>query len=346
MMLVTGSTGHIGNVLVRELLQQGEQVRALVLPGESIDSLQGLEVQLAVGDVLDPGSLSQAMQGIDTVYHLAGIISIIPGDEQIMRKVNIEGARNVAEAALAAGVRRMVHVSSIHAFKREPHGVVVDERTPFDPLSPAGGYDQTKAEGTLAVLSVADRGLNAVIVCPTGVIGPYDFRRSELGKLVLNFSQRKLHFLINGAFDFVDVRDVVSGLILAARRGKPKETYILSGTRLTLTGLRTVVQTAAGIRTPQVMVPYKLAWFFSRFTQHLYRLTNSTPQYTTYSLQTVIDNCCFSCEKATLELGYRPRPIVDTVKDFLNWHQANFLERRQSRRRKVRCRWCGLKNPG
>jgi len=95
------------------------------------------------------------------------------------------------------------------------------------------------------------------------------------------------------------------------------------------------VQTAAGIRTPRVMVPYKLAWFFSRFTQHLYRLTNTTPQYTTYSLQTVADNCCFSCQKATGELGYRPRPIMVTVKDFLSWHKTSFMKRQPRRRKAV-----------
>ncbi len=345
MVLVTGSAGHIGNVLIRKLLQQGEQVRALVLPGENTDSLQGLHVKMTVGNVLDPASLRRAMQGIDTVYHLAGIISIVPGDEQIMRKVNVEGAKNVAEAALACGVKKMIHVSSIHALRREPSGTVVDESTPFDPHSPAGGYDQTKAEGTLAVLSVAKRGLKVVVLCPTGVIGPYDFRSSELGQLVLNFSRRRLHFLINGAFDFVDVRDVARGLIQAASRGKPGETYILSGTRLSLVELRKVVQASAGICSPLTMVPFKTALFFSRFTQHLYRLFDSTPQYTTYSLQTVIDNSCFSHEKASRELGYRTRPIDDTVKDFLKWHQSFFLERPLTGQHKTRRRWQNLKEP-
>ena len=337
MLLVTGAAGHIGNVLIRKLLKQGEAVRALVLPGENLDSLRGLEVELAVGNVLDPSSLRRAMEGIDTVYHLAGIISIVPGDEELMKKVNIDGARNVAEAALAAGVGRMVHVSSIHAFRREPHGIVVDERTPFDPDNPAGGYDQTKAAGTLAVLEVAERGLDVVAVCPTGVIGPYDFRGSEMGELVLSFSKKRLHFLIKGAYDFVDVRDVAGGIIEAGRQGKSRETYILSGTRLTLVGLLRIVQEATGLRTPLVLIPYKLAWFVSRFTQHFYRLTNRTPRFTTYSLQTVVENSYFSHRKATRDLGYRPRPMTHTVKDFLAWHRDSYLGIKPMARRPGYC---------
>ena len=115
---------------------------------------------------------SSAILGV--VYHLAGVISILPGDEEKMRRVNVDGVRNVARAALGAGVGRLVHASSVHAFRRLPHGVTVDESVPFAPDSPAGAYDRTKAEGTLAVLDEVEQGLDAVIACPSGIIGPYD----------------------------------------------------------------------------------------------------------------------------------------------------------------------------
>ena len=338
MILVTGATGHLGNVLVRELLAKGEQVRALVLPGESCDSLNLLNVETVVGNILDPEALDRAMAGVETVYHLAGIISIVPGAEEVMRKVNVEGARNVAEAALRANVRRMVHTSSIHAYKREPHGVIMDEKTPFAPDNPAGSYDRTKAEGTLAVLEVVKKGLDAVIACPTGIIGPHDYLGSEMGQLVKTFAARKLHFLVTGSFDFVDVRDVARGLIAAAERGRSGEAYILSGHRITLEKLRKMTQKIAGIRSPQILVPFGLAMFFANFTQHFYRLAKTTPQYTCYSLQTVFDNSSFSSAKARHELAFVARPLEEAIADYLSWRKDYFQQyyRKRSRRPKPR----------
>lgn len=337
MNLVTGATGHLGNVLIRELLSRGEEVRALVLPGDTYESLDGLDVELSVGNILDPPSLERAMEGASTVYHLAGVISIIPGAEEIMEKVNVEGAGNVARAALKAGVRRMVHTSSIHAYRREPHGITINEKTPLAPYTLTGSYDRSKARGALAVLEVVREGLDAVIACPTGIIGPHDYLGSEIGKVISSFTVKKPHFLVHGAFDFVDVRDVARGLILAAAKGRRGEAYIFSGKLISLGNLKKITQKAAAVRSPGLFVPMKVAMFFTRFTQHIYRITSITPQYTTYSLQTITDNAVFSCEKARRELGYSPRPIEETIHDYLVWRKENY--HKYYRRRQYRRRW-------
>lgn len=337
MILVTGATGHLGNVLVRELLNRGEQVRALVLPGESLHALNGLMVEVIVGNILDLEILQRAMQGVHTVYHLAGIISILPGSDEMMQKVNVSGARNVAEASLNAGVRRLVHVSSIHAFRREPHGTIIDEETPLDPDSDAGAYDRTKAGGALAVLELAERGLDVVVVCPTGIIGPHDYQHSEMGGAVVNFAAKKLHFLVKGAFDFVDVRDVADGLIQAVEKGRAGETYILSGTRVTLEQIWEMAQEEGGYRSPRVILPFKLALFFSGFLQHFYRLSKVTPRFTSYSLQTVADNSTFSCAKATRELSYQTRPLRESLHDFLSW-RSEHIQKHFSNKRQKACR--------
>ena len=322
MILVTGATGHVGNVLVRELLAREQPVRAMVLPNDNCASLEGLEVELVVGNVLDPASLDRAMDGIDVVYHLAGIISILPGAETLMRKVNVDGVRNTAQAALRTGVRRMVHISSIHAFKRMPHGICVDEHVPFAPDSPVGTYDRTKAEGTLAVLETVEQGLDAVIACPTGVIGPYDYLDSEMGNVIRNFARKQLHFLVEGAYDFVDVRDVAKGLTLAAEKGRAGETYILSGARIEIAQIKQVVQEFVGIHTPQIVAPMWLAELFARIAEPFYRLTHAIPKFTQYSLRTVQDNCNFSHAKAESELGYSPRPLRETIADVLAWRRG------------------------
>ena len=181
MILVTGATGHLGNTLVRELLRRGKRVRALVLPGERATSLHDLPVERFPGNVLVPEDVRRALEGVDTVYHLAGIVSIRKGDEDLMHRVNVDGTRNVALAAREARVSKFVHVSSVHAIVRPDPGTPIDETLPFDPENPAGPYDRTKAQASLDIIELSATGLPAVIVCPTGIIGPNDSLRSELG---------------------------------------------------------------------------------------------------------------------------------------------------------------------
>ena len=178
------------------------------------------------------------MQGVDFVFHLAGIISIMPGRDELMRKVNIQGTKNILKAARKCGVKRVLYTSSIHALSRNCDGVI-DEQVPFDPNNPAGEYDRTKAEASMAVQDAARKGLDAVIVCPTGVIGPFDFRGSEMGELLRGFMQKKPHVLIEGAYDFVDVRDVARGMILAVEKGRSGEVYILSGEQIKINRSKT-----------------------------------------------------------------------------------------------------------
>ncbi len=255
MILVTGATGHLGNTLVRLLLDLGESVRVMLCPGETTHSLEGLAVERVFGDVLDVNSVARAVTGVHTVYHLAGLISI-RGRNELMQRVNVEGARNVASIALAKGVSRLVHTSSIHAFRRPDPGGSIDESAPFDPINPAGDYDRSKAKGSLEVLEVAKRGLSVVIVCPTGIIGPNDFLGSEMGKTIHNWMNPRRHFMIAGSFDFFDVRDVAQGMVSAARFGRPGEVYLLSGTRISLEEIRSRVQREMGVMKPPFRVGF------------------------------------------------------------------------------------------
>jgi len=318
MILVTGAAGHIGNVLVRELLDDGQQVRALILPGEDVAALEGLDVEFIEGNVLDPRSLDKAMLGVEKVFHLAGIISIMPGQDGLIRRVNVEGTKNVLLAAKKAGVKRLVYTSSIHALSRDWKGKI-DERAPFDKFNPAGEYDRTKAEASLAVLEAVEGGLDAVIVCPTGIIGPHDYRGSEMGELLRNFMRRKTHLMIEGAYDFVDVRDAARGHILAGERGRMGEVYILSGWQIKIFLLKQMVQDVLGLRTATIHVPNWLAKFSTNFTPLFYRLTRQTPKFTGYSIETVQGNSDISCQKARRELGYSPRMMVSTIADTVKW---------------------------
>jgi dihydroflavonol-4-reductase len=318
MILVTGATGHIGNVLVRKLIERGEKVRALLLPGESRAPLEGLKVEALEGDVLDTSSIFKALQGVRGVFHLAGVISIMPGEIPIVRKVNVEGTRNVLQAARQMRVRKLVYTSSIHAIQRIEEGVI-DEQLPYDPKNPYGEYDRSKAEATLEVQNAARAGLEAVIVCPTGVIGPFDFRGSMMGSVIHDAAFAKPTLYVDGAYNFVDVRDVVNGMIAAYDKGKRGESYILSGQKISVRYLLETVREITGKHFFQMKVPFNLAEFAARFTPWYYRRSKTTPRFTPYSLEVLQSNCDISHAKATRELGYRPRTLYETITDTVKW---------------------------
>jgi dihydroflavonol-4-reductase len=329
MILVTGATGHIGNVLVRKLLEQGEKVRALVWRGEDTAPIKDLGVEKVEGDVLDPATLDVAMRGVDTVYHLAGIISIMPGKNPFVWKINVDGTRNVIEAARRACIRRLVYTSSIHAIARAPQGVAMDESLGFDQENPYGEYDRSKAAASLSVQHAADEGLDAVIVCPTGVIGPYDFRGSELGEVIRSASEARTMFFVEGAYDFVDVRDVADGMIAAQARGRKGESYILGGNRISVRYMLETVREVTGRAFASIKIPFSLAEFAARFTPWYYQRTRSKPRFTPYSLEVLQSNSNICHAKAARELGFDPRPSIETIADTVRW----FFENRKVRGR-------------
>ena len=323
MWLVTGSTGHVGNVLVRKLLERGEKVRALILPGESRESITGLNIEAFEGDILNLDSLFQSMKGVRGVFHLAGIISIMPGLNPFVRKVNVDGTKNILRAAMESGIKKLIYTSSIHAIRRVEDGVI-DERVPYDINNPYGAYDRSKAEATLEVLKAAQTELDAVVTCPTGVIGPYDFRGSMMGAVIHDAAIAKPTLYVDGAYDFVDVRDVADGLIAAAENGKRGESYILSGQKISVRYLLETVREITGRSFFQMKIPFDLAKLAALFTPMYYQLANATPRFTPYSLEVLQSNSNISHAKATQELGYSPRSLYESIKDTVKW----FLEKK------------------
>ena len=324
MWLVTGATGHIGNVLVRKLLERGEKVRAMILPGESREPISGLDVEAVEGDVLNLDAVFESMRGIKGIFHLAGVISIMPGANPFVRKVNVEGTKNILRAAREMKIGKLVYTSSIHAIQRVEDGII-DENIPYDMNNPYGAYDRSKAEATLEVLQSAQTGLEAVVACPTGVIGPYDFRGSMMGAVIHDAAAAKPTLYVDGAYDFVDVRDVADGLITAAEKGKRGESYILSGQKISVRYVLETVREVSGRNFFQLKIPFDLAKFAAMFTPMYYQMAHATPRFTPYSLEVLKSNANISHAKASRELGYHPRSLYESIHDTVTW----FLERRK-----------------
>ena len=322
MIVVTGATGHVGNVLVRELVRRGESVRAVVPATETTEAIAGLDVEVVRADVRDLDALTAAFTGAGLVYHLAGIITISGGQARLLHEVNVLGARNVGQACLKAGVRRLVYTSSVHALEVPPCGVPLCETTEFRPEALDGDYARSKARASIEVLKCVERGLDAVMVFPSGIIGPYDFRLSEMGHLFVDFARGRLKAYVDGAYDFVDVRDVVAGLQLAAEKGGRGEGYILSGERISVASLLGLLERATGVRARARRIPFQLARLAARFAPTYYRLKHARPRFTSYSLRVLASNCLMSSAKAARELGYAHRPLSETVRNSIEWFVA------------------------
>jgi len=317
--LVTGASGHVGANLVRALLDRDRAVR--VLARDDARAIDGLDVERVRGDVLHPDTLRAAVDGADVVYHCAARISIVGDPDGMVLRTNTEGPRNVVRACLDAGVRRLVHFSSIHAFDQAPLDQPLDETRPFVG-DKAYAYDRSKAAGSREVLKGVDRGLDAVIVHPTAVLGPHDYKGSRMGRVLLDLYCDRLPSLIQGGFDWVDARDVVSTAIAAEERGRSGEAYLASGHYATVAELAAVVSEFSGKRPPRFVCPQWLAYVGLPFAALAARLTGSEPLFTREALGALRANREIRHDKASRELGHQPRPLRQTVADTLEWFEG------------------------
>ncbi len=310
--VVTGATGHLGNVLVRQLLAQGQRVRAVVQPGDDLTPLAGLAVEVAHADVTDAAAVSEAVRDADVVFHLAGLVSITLGQHERLWQVNVGGTRNVVAACRERSVGRLVHVSSVHALV-EPRGGQLNENAGF--ATTGEDYTRTKAEASRFVAAAAHDGLDAVQVLPTGVLGPWDFRLSEMGQFVARVGRHGMPVAISGGYDWVDVRDVADGLLLAAEKGRRGEAYVLNGEWMSVSNLATSVAQAAGLHPPWLTVPLALVWPFAWVARAWELLTHRRALLTPYALRQLSADYRVDDSKARRELGYTSRPVAVAIAD-------------------------------
>lgn len=311
---VTGASGHLGGNVVRALLDAGQAVRAVDMRRGR--TLEGLDVEFVAADVLDPAGLRRAFARAEVVYHLAARISIAGDPGGQVWRVNADGVRTAAEAALEAGARRLVHCSSLHAFDvAGAQGGEIDETAPraLDAALPV--YDRSKAAGEEQLARVADRGLEAVVVNPTGIIGPVDFEPSRMGRVLRGYFRGRLPAVVDGAFDWVDARDVATGLLAAASQGRTGENYLLGGHRASVAELARLAAAAAGRRAPRLSVPAGVLAPMAQAAVRLAGRRRSGLLLTPESLHALAADPVVVTAKAERELGYRPRPLAETVAD-------------------------------
>ena len=328
--VVTGSTGHVGSNLVRTLLKEGRDLRAVTY--KDTTGLENIDVPRVEADVTDYDSLVEAFRGAETVFHLVAKIDIGIYPWKDIEAINVLGVRNVVKACQTCGVKRLVHFSSIHAYDPHPFAEVIDETRQISLYDGAPNYDRSKAMGELEIMKGVKEGLNAVIVNPTAILGPHDFKPSHMGEVLIKLYHRKLPSMVKGGFNWVDVRDVVAGAMAAEKQGRTGEKYLLSGHYTTMVDLCSIVEEVTGVQTPKWACPPWLAMMGAPFSHAMAKMQGKHPQYTTISIKALQKHALISHAKATRELGYQPRPLKDTLADTYAWYiKAGMLKEKQEK---------------
>ncbi len=318
--ILTGASGHLGNTILQRLQRTGAEVMALILPGEK----EYGKANYVRGDVRSKESLRPLFEGAEgkevQVIHTAGIIDISEKGSELLQEVNIGGTKNLLELSREYGVNRFLYVSSVHAIPEGEKYDVITETGSFDPQNVIGAYAKTKAAATQAVLDAGREGLDVVVVHPSGIIGPNDHSGNHLVQMITDYLKGKLPACVKGGYDFVDVRDVADGCLLALQKGTSGSCYILSGRHYDIQEVLGMAGQESG-RKKLPVLPIWLARMAVPAITWQAKRKKERPLYTSYSLHTLQSNDRFSHDKATRELGYTPRDLRATIRDTVRWYR-------------------------
>jgi dihydroflavonol-4-reductase len=318
---VTGASGHVGANLCRMLIEKGHEVRALVHHDDR--AMAGIELELFHGDVTNERDLEELCTDREVLFHLAAFISI-RRKNKLCKKINVESCNKLIEAAEKKGVRRIIHFSSIHAFCQQPSETELNENRELA-LNSKVDYDHSKAWSQLNMLRSSKKDLEIIVLNPTAIIGPYDFKPSLLGSAIIRFYIGSIPGLVGGGYNWVDVRDVCVAAINAIEMAKPGECYLLGGSWQSLKALAQEIEKLGGHKTPRIEYPLWLSQIGAPFMNLHAALTSTPPLYTSVSLETLKNSHRnISSEKARTQLGYQPRPFSVTLSDTIEWFRANY----------------------
>jgi dihydroflavonol-4-reductase len=320
--LVTGASGFLGSHLVRALAERGDELRLLARRRSKLDHLAGIEFERATGDVTDRRAVRRAMDGVERVFHVAGRTLLRSTDREAVFDVNVRGTRIVLEEALAAGVQRAVHTSSVGAIGVAAPRRTADETTPFRIGHLGLAYVNSKHEAEVEALRIAAHGLAVVIVNPSFVLGPDDPTGTSM-RLVRRFLLGRIPIYVDGGLNIVDVRDVAAGMVLADERGEPGERYILGGRNFTLGRLFADIGRISGVPPPPIKVPLGP----TRVAAAAGRRAGFPVAVTDDELLAAAQWWTFRSTKAKKELGWKPRPHEETLEEAVRWQMDQLGER-------------------
>lgn len=322
--LVTGATGFIGAAVARVLLDKGHSVRVMQRENSPTDNLEGLEVERVVGDLVNPKSLAQAVEGCDGLFHVAADYRLwVPKPAEIYR-TNVEGTRALMEAARAAGVKRIVYTSSVATLGLNDDGRPSNEHTPVSVEQMIGHYKRSKFQAEAVVKAmVTDQQLPAVIVNPSAPVGPRDIKPTPTGRTILDAARGAMPAYVDTGLNIVHVEDVAVGHWQAFENGVAGERYVLGSENLSLREIFEIVCGLTGEKTPQVKLPVALLMPVAWGAETWARLTGREPIVTRDGLKLAKKKMFFSSDRAKQELGYDPRPAQHALEDAVAWFKSH-----------------------
>jgi dihydroflavonol-4-reductase len=328
--LITGATGFIGSVTAKILAENGHDLRVLARSDKYLENLKGLEYEIARGDLSDIESLKRAMVGCDTVFHIAALYlmwTLNPGE---LYKTNVEGTRNVLQAAMDSLIKRVVYTSSVAAIGVRKDGKPSDETVEWNLDWIHDPYVTSKHEAKKVAQEYIKKGMDIVIVCPSAPLGINDIKPTPTGQMICDFLNGKTPVYFHGGFDLVDVEDVAMGHLLAYKKGIAGETYILGGTHTYLKDMYRMLSEISGVKAPGVFLPdgvdLMASWFLEMMANFL---TKKPPLITLGGCHMVKLPPFYDHSKATSELGYTARPLRETMKKAVDY----FYKRGYARKR-------------
>ncbi|WP_458250640.1 hopanoid-associated sugar epimerase [Geobacter anodireducens] len=320
---VTGATGFIGASIVRELLKDGCHVRVLARPGSDRRNLAGLDVEICEGDLRDRQALEHGLAGCEVLYHAAADYRLWTRTPAAMYAANVDGTRNILEAALRRGIARVVYTSSVGTLGNPGNGTPGNETTPVTFADMVGHYKKSKFLAEREAEAFIARGLPLVIVNPSTPVGPHDVKPTPTGKIIVDFLNRKMPAYLDTGLNIIDVEDCARGHLLAARHGRVGEKYILGHENLTLREIFALLATLTGIPAPRVRLPHAPILMAAYVNEALARLTGKEPLIPLAGVQMAKKFMFFESSKATEELGLQRRPAVDALRRAVEWFRAN-----------------------
>lgn len=320
--LITGATGFLGRTVVNTLLKQNANVHALVMNNDPLVAELPSEVFITYGDVCDTMSLIKFFSQADDntcVIHCAGIVSVASNPGTKIYQVNIGGTNNIIHFCEKYNIKKLVHISSVHAIPEKPKGTEITEEAIFSPELVKGHYAKSKAIATKLVFEAANRGLNASIIFPSGIIGPGDIGQGSITNMLLSFIAGKLPLAVKGGYDFVDVRDVANGIILCSEYGEKGHGYILSGQYATIKDILTVANNTLNIKKTVMFLPTRIAKLIAPIYEKISLRKRQTLYFTPYSVAVLESNSLFNKTRAIDKLGYTARSVKESIVDTIKW---------------------------
>ena len=318
---ITGASGHVGANLIRRLSTEDHELR--VLQHNHNEAYDAINMEIVKGALNDTESLDKFCDGLEVIIHLAAIISLGNNAYNSVFEVNVNGTKNLVKASKRAGVKRFIHFSSIDALKHEPLDQEMDEKRQLRTKSKIA-YESTKAIAEEWVLSQKEDNFDVIVLNPTAIIGPNDFKPSFAGNFLIQIYTRKLPGIIHGGYNWVDVRDVCEAATKAIYQGQSGESYILSGHYKSVVSFVELVGHVSNQKIKMPVFPVWMAQLSLPFVFALSKISGKEPFFTRQSLKIVQNgNKNISNLKAKKELGYCTRPLAETIKDTLNWFNEN-----------------------